>query len=145
MRKIPLLFLISCIGLGFTGCNDKTAEPAAFQGTYYLNGEEIEGNESIVITEEQLQFQNYDYDYYLEILLPGLEGTSIDPEEYKEQFSACISAPYSYEFVEREGQYYVDVQDFDGTGFVTLKIKYNDANGNATLLISDKEFVCPIS
>lgn len=145
MRKMPLFLFIGYMTLGFTGCNEETSGPVAYQGTYYLNGEETDGNESIVITENELQFNNYDYDYYLGILLPGLEGTSLDPETYKQQFHTCISAPYSYEFLEREGQYYVDVKDFDGTGFATLKIKYKEGNGNATLLISDKEFVCPIS
>ena len=135
MRKMPLFLFIGYMTLGFTGCNEETSGPVAYQGTYYLNGEETDGNESIVITENELQFNNYDY--YLGILLPGLEGTSLDPETYKQQFHTCISAPYSYEFLEREGQYYVDVKDFDGTGFATLKIKYKEGNGNATLLISD--------
>ena len=134
---LPLLSCLLC-GCGSAGIT------APHYGTYYLNGEQTDQNEAVVLSESEFLFVNCDTDYYLSYLERGLEGLQVDLNQYRQKASACMAAPYSYEFKPGDKQYFISVSDFDGTGEASLKVTYLEEKSQAKLVIKDKEFICSI-
>ncbi len=117
---------------------------APHYGTYYLNGEQSEEAEAVVLTESEFQFVNCDTNYYLSFLMRGLEGMDVDLNQYREKALSCMAAPYSYEFRQGDDTYFLSVLDFDGTGEANLKVEYQEEKKQAKLTVRDKAFICSI-
>lgn len=121
------------------GCGTPKLD-APHYGTYYLNGEQNNETEAVVLTESEFQFVNCDTDYYNSFLMRGLEGIDVDLSQYREKALSCMAAPYYYEFRQGEDTYYLSVLDFDGTGEANLKVEYQEENKQAKLTVKDKVF-----
>lgn len=144
MKKILSVSLcLSVLSCLLCGCGS-AGITAPHYGTYYLNGEQAEQNEAVRLSETEFLFVNCDTDYYLSYLERGLEGMEVDLTQYRQKASACMAAPYSYEFRSADKQYFISVLDFDGTGEASLKVSYLEENSQAKLVIKDKEFICSI-
>lgn len=146
-KALIFLTIITLLLVFLNGCkkNNKKADEEKLTvqtGTYYLNGNEDDSSELIIINDDlTLEFKNYDFEFYYKILEPGLEDTTTKPEEYKEQLTKRMNSNYNYKPQKREGQKYIDVLDFDGSNSVNIKMKYNEINDECFIVLLEKEFI----